>query len=86
VYRMPLVQDKKYQEIFNQSKENWKWFEENREKLIEKYAGEFVFISDRRVIAHNPDLQELLEEVEERYRTKEHLIEYITKEGIELVL
>ncbi|MCD6220239.1 hypothetical protein J7K43_07650 [Candidatus Calescamantes bacterium] len=83
---MPLVQDKKYQEIFNQSKENWKWFEENREKLIEKYAGEFVFISDRRVIAHNPDLQELLEEVEERYRTKEHLIEYITKEGIELVL
>ena len=83
---MPLVQDEKYQEIFNQSKENWKWFEENKEKLIEKYAGEFVFISDRRVIAHNPDLQELLEEVEERYRTKEHLIEYITKEGIELVL
>ena len=83
---MPLVQDEKYQEIFNQSKENWKWFEENKENLIENYAGEFVFISDRRVIAHNPDLQELLEEVEERYRTKEHLIEYITKEGIELVL
>ena len=83
---MPLVQNEKYQEIFNQSKENWKWFEENKERLIEDYAGEFVFISDKNVVAHHSDLGKLLEEVEQEYRSKEHLIEYITKEGIELVL
>ena len=83
---MPLVQNKKYQEIFNQSKENWKWFEENKERLIENYAGEFVFISDKNVVAHNSDLERLLGEVGKEYRTKEHLIEYITREGIELVL
>ena len=30
--------------------------------------------------------EKLLAEVELKYRTKDHLIEYITKEGIELIL
>jgi predicted metal-dependent hydrolase len=37
-------------------------------------------------MAHNPDLEQLLEELPPEYRAKEHLIEYISQEGIELVL
>lgn len=83
---MSLVQNKNYRKIFNQSKENWRWFEENRESLIKDYAEEFIVIADKKIIAHNPNLGQLLEELPLEYRAKEHLIEYISKEGIELVL
>ena len=83
---MPLIQSENYQKIFNQSRENWRWFEENREILIKNYPEEFVVIADKKVIVHNPDLGQLLEGLPPEYRAKEHLIKYISKEGIELVL
>ena len=83
---MSLVQNENYRKIFNQSRENWRWFEENRERLIKDYDEEFVVIIEKNVIAHNPDLGQLLQELSPEYRAKEHLIEYISKEGIELVL
>ena len=83
---MPLVQNENYRKIFNQSRENWRWFEENRESLIKNYAEEFIIIADKKVIVHNPDLAQLLAKLPLEYRAKEHLIEYISKEGIELVL
>ena len=83
---MSLVQNENYRKIFNQSKENWKWFEENRERLAKDYVEEFVVIADKKVVAHNSDLGQVLDKLPPEYRAKEHLIEYLSKEGIELVL
>jgi len=83
---MQETENKKYQEIFNKSKENWEWFRKHREKLLEEYSEQFVFISEQRVIGYNSDLDRLLEMIPPKYSEQEHLIEYLSKEGVELVL
>ena len=83
---MGIVQEKDYRKIFDQSRENWRWFEENRERLLEEYPEEFVVISEKRVVAHDSQLDQALKELLPEYRGKEHLVEFMTKEGIELVL
>jgi len=83
---MEEVKNKEYREIFNKSKENWDWFRKNRGKLLEEYSEQFVLISEQRVIAYSSDLDRLLKMVSPEYREKEHLVKYLSKEGIELVL
>lgn len=83
---MVKVQDEIYQRKFHQAKEDWKWFEQNREGLLEKYSEEFVAISEEKVIAHDTELDKLLGKIPLEYKNKERLIEYLSKEGIELVL
>ena len=83
---MQAYENKKYQEIFSQSKENWEWFTKYRGKLLEEYPEQFVFIAERRVVAHNPDLDRLFKMIPSEYREKEHWIEYLSKEGRKFVL
>jgi len=83
---MQEIKNKEYREIFSKSKENREWFRKNREKLLEEYSEQFVLISEQRVIAYSPDLDRLIKMVSPKYREKEHLIKYLSKEGIELVL
>ena len=83
---MQEIKNKEYREIFSKSKENLEWFTKNREKLLEEYSDQFVLISEQRVIAYSSDLDRLLKMVSPEYRDKEHLVKYLSKEGIELVL
>lgn len=83
---MEEVKNKEYREMFSKSKENWDWFRKNRAKLLEEYSEQFVLISEQRVIAYSSDLDRLLKMVSPEYREKEHLVKYLSKEGIELVL
>jgi hypothetical protein len=83
---MLKIQDKTYQKKIEQGKKNWMWFEKNREKLLEKYSEEFVAISEEKVIAHHADLDKLLENIPLEYKDKQRLVEYLSKEGIELIL
>jgi len=83
---MEEVKNKEYREIFSKSKENWDWFRKNRGELLEEYSEQFVLISERKVIAYSSDLDRLLKMVSPEYREKEHLVKYLSKEGIELVL
>ncbi|MBW2106914.1 MAG: hypothetical protein JRI26_13065 [Deltaproteobacteria bacterium] len=83
---MEEVKNKEYREIFSKSKENWDWFRKNRGELLEEYSEQFVLISERKVIAYSSDLDRLLKIVSPEYREKEHLVKYLSKEGIELVL
>lgn len=83
---MVKIQDKTYQRKFEQAKKNWKWFEQNRERLLGKYSEEFVAISEEKVMAHDAELDKLLENIPVEYKDKERLVEYLSKEGIELVL
>ncbi|MBU0567311.1 hypothetical protein KJ693_00345 [bacterium] len=83
---MEMIQEKDYKKVFDCSRENWRWFEDNRERLHEEYPEEFIIILEKRVVAHNSELDQALKELPSEYRDKEHLIELMSKEGIELVL
>ena len=83
---MQEIKNKEYREIFSKSKKNREWFRKNREKLLEEYSEQFVLISEQRVIAYSSDLDRLLKMVSPEYKEKEHLVKYLSKEGIELVL
>jgi hypothetical protein len=58
-----LIHNKEIEEL-KKYKENLEWFQSNYPQLKEQYKGEYVAIKDRNVIAHNSDLQQLLNNID----------------------
>jgi hypothetical protein len=46
------------------------WFEEHRDRLLRRHAGEYVAIVDRKVVDHDPDFERLATRVFERLGTR----------------
>lgn len=75
-----------YDEIFAEAKENQKWLEKNWKTLVKQYPEQFIFVSNKKVIDHDSDMDRLLDKVPHKYRKKEHTIEYVTREKVKLIL
>jgi len=66
---------------------NGAWLNEHYNEIYEKYRNEFVAVKDRKIIAHNPDFEVLLEELKTmKMDLREVLVEYISEKGYEIIM
>jgi hypothetical protein len=66
-------------ERFIKSIQDTKWVVENLSMIKKKYRGEFIAVLDQKIVAHNIDIEELMDIVEEKFPGE---IEFITTEFI----
>lgn len=59
------------------------WLHENREKLLEQFADQWIAVKDRQVLASDPELDKLLTKLPDAAHT---CVEFITREPMEMVL
>lgn len=59
------------------------WVNQNTEALLAQYADQWIGVKDRRVIASDPQLENLLSHLPDPGHT---CVEFITKEPLEMVL
>ena len=45
---------------------NGRWFSSHYKEIVEKYKNEFIAIEDAEIIAHNPRLDALIEELKKK--------------------
>jgi len=81
-----LIRRGEYISLFEVHDANRKWFQENYKELAEEYDGMFVAIYNRGVVDSDPDLDTLLERVEDRFPVEHVSIEYVSKDKIQLIL
>ena len=74
-----------YLALFDVHDKNRKWFEESYSALAKKYDGKFVAVYQEKVIGSDEDLDRLVKRIA-KYPTERILIEYVSKEKIQLVL
>jgi len=72
--------------LFREHELNREWFEENREKLVEKYDGKFIAIYERDVVDFDEDVGRLMKRVEKKYSPDRVSVEYVSKEKLQLIL
>jgi len=76
-------------EIARTHDESFQWFHENLEELREKYAGNFIAVYHKNVIAKNPDKAKLFRTLRKNYSKKEIeeiFIDYINPKGYFLII
>lgn len=68
--------------------EDFVWLNKHYDELKEKYPEEYVAVFSRRVIDHDPDLEELIKRLKEKYPedSDKVAIKYVTKKRFEMVL
>jgi hypothetical protein len=59
------------------------WVYENREKLLEQYAEQWVAVKNAQVIGSSSDLDDLLLKIPDHAHT---CIEFVTREHLEMIL
>ena len=72
--------------MFEEHEQNRAWFEKNYQELLTMFDGEYVAIYKREAVDHDKDLDELMKRVEAKYPIENVLVEYVTREKLELVL
>jgi hypothetical protein len=74
--------------VLTKLEQNDKWLNENYDKLKADYNNQWVAILNKAVIAHNPDLKQLVKELKKQYPDSYNQIavEYITSEELGLIL
>lgn len=65
-----------------------RWLDGNYDELKERFPEEYVAVYREKVVDHDPNLEELLTRLEEKYPGKRGkiAIEYVTQKEVELVL
>lgn len=72
---------------FREFEKNMKWFQKNYEKLRELYSGQYVAVKDDAVVKANEDVRVLIKELREEHKDiGAFVVEYVSKEKIELIL
>ena len=68
--------------------EDFVWLNKHYDELKEKYPEEYVAVFGRRVIDHDPGLEELMKRLKEKYPedSDKVAIKYVTKRRFEMVL
>lgn len=59
------------------------WVNKNLEKLLERYADQWIAVKNGQVIASDPELERLLSKLTDPAYT---CVEFITREPLEMVL
>ena len=73
--------------LLEKMEKNGSWFSSHYNEIVEKYKNEFVAIKDAKIIAHNPRLDALLEELKKKGKNlSEILIEFVTEKGAKFIL
>ena len=72
--------------LFREHELNREWFEENHEKLVEKYDGKFIAIYKQGVVDFDEDVGRLMKRVEKKYSPDRVSVEYVSKEKLQLIL
>ena len=75
-----------YLALFEVHEKNRKWFEGSYATLVDKYDREFVAVYEERVVDSDKDLDSLVRRVTAKHPSEMVLIEYVTKEKIQLIL
>ena len=66
---------------------DYKWFLQNREKLLYKYENKWVAIQNQKVLDSNENLTKLIEKLKAKGLPPEQiLIQYVSKKPIEAIL
>jgi len=72
---------------FREFEKNMKWFQKNYERLRELYSGQYVAVKDDAVVKANEDVRVLIKELREEHKDLgAFVVEYVSKEKIELIL
>jgi hypothetical protein len=72
---------------FREFEKNMKWFQKNYERLRELYSGQYVAVKDDAVVKANEDVRVLIKELREEHKDiGAFVVEYVSKEKIELIL
>ena len=75
------------QVLLEKFESNGEWLNEHYNEIYEKHRNEFVAVKDRKIIAHNPDFEVLLEELKTmKMDLREVLVEYISEKGYEIIM
>ena len=73
--------------LLEKMEKNGSWFSSHYNEIVEKYKNEFIAIEDAKIIAHNPRLDALLEELKKKGKNlSEILIEFVTEKGTKFIL
>ena len=72
---------------FREFEKNMKWFQKNYERLRELYSGQYVAVKDDAIVKANEDVRVLIKELREEHKDLgAFVVEYVSKEKIELIL
>jgi hypothetical protein len=63
--------------------EDHKWVKDNLASLLDKYAGQWIAVKNRRIIASDVDLMLLREKLADSANT---CVEFVTREPLEMLL
>lgn len=63
--------------------EDYIWIEDNRAQFIRRYPNQWIAVKDHRIIANNPNLEDLLRQLPDPSHTA---VDFITPEHREVVL
>ena len=73
--------------LLEKMEKNGSWFSSHYKEIVEKYKNEFIAIEDAEIIAHNPRLDALLEELKKKGKNlSEILIEFVAEKGTKFIL
>ena len=75
---MPELIHNKELEKLKKYKEDLEWFQSNYPQFKDRYKGEYLAIKDKKILAHNSDLQLLLNTIGED-NNNSTVIEYINE-------
>ena len=66
---------------------NGVWLNEHYNEIYKKYLNEFVAVKDRKIIAHSPDFDDLLQKLKAmKMDLIDVLVEYIPEKGYEIIM
>ncbi len=67
---------------------NFVWLDENYDELTHRYAEQYVAVLHQKVVAHDADLDRLMEKLRAKYPDEVNAIavEYVTKQKFQMVL
>ena len=75
--------DEEMLEILKRADENWRWIEEERQRLAREYPNQYICVQDRRVVAAGEDIREALKGIKP---TPDMVCEYILPHGVAMIL
>ena len=82
---MKVIHDEKFNQLFDRTDANYKWFQENYSELVERFDGEFVAIITQKVIDHDVSLDALVSRLKKE-KIKDWVVEFVTRERLDFVL
>lgn len=67
-------------ELLNSNEKDLKWFNSNYNELVKIFSEQFVAIKNEKVIKHNPNFRNIINELERsNINTREVLIQFVSK-------